>query len=76
MSNLRELSNLDKYNGKEYNLWKFQAQAFLNGRGLLEIVDKTETIPSLPSQGSFSQTPDIQFGKTLFKEFTTPSSET
>ena len=73
MSDLQELSNLDKYNGKEYNLWKFQAQAFLDGRGLLEIVDGTETMPSLPSQGSSSQTPDIQFGKTLFKEFTTPS---
>ena len=44
MSDLRELSNLEKYSGKEYNLWKFQAQAFLNGRGLLEIVDGTEMI--------------------------------
>jgi hypothetical protein len=72
MSNLRELSNLDKYNGKEYNLWKFQAQAFLNGR---EIVDGTEMMPSLPSQRSSSHTPDVQFGKSLFKEFTTPSSD-
>ena len=32
-------------------------------------------MPSLPSQRSSSHTPDIQFGKSLFKEFTTPSSD-
>ena len=41
MSDLKELSYLQKYNGKEYSLWKFQAQAFLNGRGFMRIVDGT-----------------------------------
>lgn len=82
MSDLKELCNLEKYDGKEYNLWKFQAQAFLNGRGLLEIVDGTETMPILPVaytlvsdiQQSSSQLSDIQFGKALFTELHPPSS--
>ena len=44
MSNLEKLNNLQKYNGKEYNLLKFRAQAFLDGRGLMEIVDGTESM--------------------------------
>lgn len=59
MSDLKELSNLQKYNGKEYHLWKFQAQAFLDGRGLMEIVDGIESMPLLPSQQSSSQIPEI-----------------
>ena len=69
MSDLKELSNLQKYNGKEYNLWKFQAQAYLDGRNFLGIVDGTEVMPVLPF-ASFSSTPilEIQFGRTLFSE--------
>jgi hypothetical protein len=55
MSDLKELSNLQKYNGKEYNLWKFQAQAYLDGRGFMGIVDGTEIIPVLPSVQSSIQ---------------------
>ena len=70
MSDLKELSNLQKYNGKEYNLWKFQAQAYLDGRGFLGIVDGTETMPILPTLSSFTPVPEIQFGRTLFSEQT------
>ena len=70
MSDLKELSNLQKYNGKEYNLWKFQAKAFLDGGGLMEIVDGTESMPILPSQQSSSQISEIQFGQTLFSDYT------
>ena len=70
MSDLKELSNLQKYNGKEYNLWKFQAQAFLDGRGFMGIVDGTETMPALPSPQSSTPIPEIQFGRTLFSELT------
>ena len=75
MSDLKELSNLQKYNGKEYNLWKFQAQVFLDGRGFMEIVVRTKTMPVLPSQQSSSQIPEIQFGRTLFSEFTPTQDE-
>ena len=75
MSDLKELSNLQKYNGKEYNLWKFQAQAFLDGRGFLGIVDGTETMPTLPSLQSSTPIPEIQFGRTLFSELTPNSGE-
>lgn len=76
MSDLKELSNLQKYNGKEYNLWKFQAQAFLDGRGLMQIVDGTEVMPALPVLPSSSTPmPEIQFGRTLFPETLTPSAE-
>lgn len=79
MSDLKELSNLQKYNGKEYNLWKFQAQAFLDGRGFMGIVDGTETMPVLPSLQASTPMPEIQFGRTLFselkEEFTPTSSD-
>jgi hypothetical protein len=72
MSDLKELSNLQKYNGKEYNLWKFQAQAFLDGRGFMGIVDGTEIMPVLPSLQSSTPVPEIQFGRTLFTDTPTP----
>ena len=79
MSDFKELSNLQKYNGKEYNLWKFQAQAFLDGRGFMGIVDGTETMPVLPSLQASTPMPEIQFGRTLFselkEEFTPTSSD-
>jgi hypothetical protein len=75
MSDLKELSNLQKYNGKEYNLWKFQAQAFLDGRGFMGIVDGTETLPVLPSLQTSSPVPEIQFGRTLFSEITPTAHE-
>lgn len=69
MSDLKELSNLQKYNGKEYNLWKFQAQAYLDGRNFMGIVDGTEIMPVLPfAQSSSTPIPEIQFGRTLFSE--------
>ena len=73
MSDLKELSNLQKYNGKEYNLWKFQAQAFLDGRGFMGIVDGTEIMPVLPSLPSSTPIPEIQFGRTLFSDAVTPT---
>jgi len=73
MNDLKELNNLHKYNGKEYNIWKFQAQAFLDGRGFMSIVDGTETLPVLPSLSSSTPVPEIQFGRTLFQG--TPTSE-
>lgn len=75
MSDLKELSNLQKYNGKEYNLWKFQAQAFLDGRGFLGIVDGSELMPVLPSLHSSTPVREIQFGRTLFSELTPNSDE-
>ena len=75
MSDLKELSNLQKYNGKEYNLWKFQAQAFLDGRGFMGIVDGSELMPSLPSLQSSTPVPEIQFGRTLFSELTPAPDE-
>lgn len=75
MSDLKELSNLQKYNGKEYNLWKFQAQAYLDGRGFMGIVDGTEIIPVLPSAQSSTPIPEIQFGCTLFSELTPTPDE-
>ena len=75
MSDLKELSNLQKYNGKEYNLWKFQAQAFLDGRGFMGIVDGSELMPVLPSLPSSSPVPEIQFGRTLFSELTPAPDE-
>ena len=75
MSDLKELSNLQKYNGKEYNLWKFQAQAFLDGRGFLGIVDGTETMPVLRSLQSSTPVPEIQFGRSLFSEALTPNPD-
>jgi hypothetical protein len=75
MSDLKELSNLQKYNGKEYNLWKFQAQAFLDGRGFMGIVDGSELMPVLPSLHSSTPVPEIQFGRTLFPELTPTSAE-
>ena len=73
MNDFKELSNLQKYNGKEYNIWKFQAHAFLDGRGFMSIVDGTETLPVLPSLSSSTPVPEIQFGRTLFQS--TPTSE-
>ena len=76
MSDFKELSNLQKYNGTKYNLWKFQAQAFLDGRGFMQIVDGTEVMPTLPVLPSSSTPmPEIQFGRTLFSETLTPSVE-
>lgn len=75
MSDLKELSNLQKYNGKEYNLWKFQAHAFLDGRGFMGIVDGTETLPVLPSLQTSSPVPEIQFGCTLFSEISPTAHE-
>ena len=75
MSDLKELSNLQKYNGKEYNLWKFQAHAFVDGRGFMGIVDRTETMLALPSQQSSTPVPEIQFGRTLFSELTPTPDE-
>ena len=74
MSDLKELSNLQKYNGKEYNLWKFQAQAFLDGRGFMGIVDGSERMPVLPSLQSSTPVPEIQFGRS-FSEMVTPAPE-
>lgn len=69
MSDVKELSTLQKYNGKEYNLWKFQAQAYLDGRNFMGIVDGTEIMPVLPSaQSTSTPIPEIQFGRTLFSE--------
>ena len=67
MSDLKELSHLQKYNGKEYNLWKFQAQAYLDGKSFMGVVDGTELMPVLPPQSS-APVPEIQFGRTLFSE--------
>lgn len=76
MSDFKELSNVQKYNGTKYNLWKFQAQAFLDGRGFMQIVDGTEVMPTLPALPSSSTPmPEIQFGRTLFFETLTPSVE-
>ena len=75
MSDLKELSNLQKYDGKEYNLQKFQAQAFLDGRGFMGIVDGTETMPVLPSLQSSTPIPKIQFGRTLFSEALTSNPD-
>ena len=68
MSYLKELGNLQKYNGKDYNLWKFQAQAYLDGRSFMGIVDGTELMPVLPPPQSSTHVPEIQFGRTLFSE--------
>ena len=75
MSDLKELNNVQKYNGKEYNLWKFQAQAFLDGRGFMGIFGGTETLPVLPSLSFSTPVPKIQFGRTLFSELTPTSDE-
>ena len=39
------------------------------------IVDGIGTMPILPSQQSSSQVPEIQFGRTLFSEFTPTQDE-
>ena len=76
MSDLKELSSLQKYNGKEYNLWKFQAQAYLKGRNFMGVVDGTEIMPVLPfAQSSSTPVPEIQFGRTLFSENTPTPGE-
>ena len=75
MSDLKELSNLQKYNGKEYNLWKFQAHDFFDGRGFMGIVDGTKIMPALPSLQSSTPILEIQFGRTLLSELTPTPDE-
>uniref|UniRef100_A0ABD2XH93 CCHC-type domain-containing protein n=1 Tax=Trichogramma kaykai TaxID=54128 RepID=A0ABD2XH93_9HYME len=45
MADVSDLKNIPKFNGQNFQLWKFQIKAVLVAQDLLEIVEGTETKP-------------------------------
>ena len=42
----RDLGNIDRFDGENFHLWKFQMRALFMGKDLLTVVDGTEPKPA------------------------------
>jgi hypothetical protein len=45
-SSNKELGNIERINGKNFHMWKFQMRAIFTGKELLGIVDESEVEPT------------------------------
>jgi hypothetical protein len=45
-SSNKELGNIERFNGKDFHLWKFQMHAVFMGKELLGIFSKSEVEPT------------------------------